>query len=370
MSDLPLLTLSFAALGIGCPAGKKQRKTPCAGGHYGLANDSSLSVRMVLLSRLMRTRDEIMLEEAARSPVGEAVLAQLRSLFLRLALAAGGIDPSLSEAQILTLFGLSGSTVAAQRLYDSGLTLPGKLPWQRAKALLSVFLDALAATRVVTTGYTIGELLLQKPAAPLDAAAQAGIASLVALVECESSRRLSGGSSRSSSSSARSSPPAAVVPGDPAAGPLPAAADEGGAGAAPPGAQAAGGGGSSGSGGLFGGAQQPPFAVNATASLAANVERLAELRLRRGLDPAERAAIGAALEEGLSILQAGNAEARRALLADCILAALAHPGAAQLWASALEAAEGELESVEALAAAITSGCASIAGVLFASALGM
>jgi hypothetical protein len=100
------------------------------------------------------------------------------------------------------------------------------------------------------------------------------------------------------------------------------------------------------------------------------VERLAELRLRRGLEPAERAALGAALEEGLSILQAGNTEARRALLADCILAALAHSGAAQLWASALEAAEGELESVEALATAITSGCASIAGVLFASALGL
>ena len=104
MSELPLLTLSFAAHGIGCPAGKKQRKAPCAGGHYGLANDSSLAVRMILLSRLMRTRDETMLEEAARSPVGEVVLTQLRSLFLRVALAAGGTDPSLSEPQIVTLW--------------------------------------------------------------------------------------------------------------------------------------------------------------------------------------------------------------------------------------------------------------------------
>ena len=66
----------------------------------------------------------------------------------------------------------------------------------------------------------------------------------------------------------------------------------------------------------------------------------------------------------------GDAEARRALLSSCILGALVHPGAAQLWASALEAAEGELESVEALTAAITSDCASIAGVLFASGLGL
>ena len=338
---------------------------------------------MIVLSRLMRTRDETMLEEAARSPVGEVVLTQLRSLFLRVALAAGGTDPSLSEPQIVTLFGLSGSTVAAQRLYDSGLTLPGKLPWQRAKRLLSVFLDALAASRVVTVGYTIGELLLQKPAAPLNAPAQAQIASLVALVECESSRRLSGGSSRSSSSSARSSPPPAV-PAVPAVVPLPGEGGEGGGASAAEGSSSGGGSGGGGSGGPSGsggpggpasgpggpGAQQPPFALDAAASLVANVERLAGRRLRRALEPAERAAIGAALEEGLSILQAGDAEARRALLSSCILGALVHPGAAQLWASALEAAEGELESVEALAAAITSDCASIAGVLFASGLGL
>ena len=380
MSELPLLTLSFAALGIGCPAAKRPRKAPCAAGHYGLANDSSLAVRMIVLSRLMRTRDETMLEEAARSPVGEVVLTQLRSLFLRVALATGGTDPSLSEPQIVTLFLLSGSTVAAQRLYDSGLTLPGKLPWQRAKRLLSVFLDALAASRVVTVGYTIGELLLQKPAAPLDAPAQAQIASLVALVECETSRRLSGGSSRSSSSSARSSPPPAV-PAVPAVVPLPGEGGEGGGASAAEGSSSGGGSGGGGSGGPSGsggpggpasghGAHQPPFALDADASLAANVERLAGRRLRRALEPAERAAIGAALEEGLSILQAGDAEARRALLSSCILGALVHPGAAQLWASALEAAEGELESVEALAAAITSDCASIAGVLFASGLGL
>ena len=80
-----------------------------------------------------------MLEEAARSPVGEALLTQLRSLFLRVALAAGGTDPSLSEPQIVTFFSLSGSTVAAQRLYDSGLTLPGKLPWQRWASAPALF---------------------------------------------------------------------------------------------------------------------------------------------------------------------------------------------------------------------------------------
>lgn len=74
--------------------------------------------------------------------------------------------------------------------------------------------------------------------------------------------------------------------------------------------------------------------------------------------------------EGLSILQAGGADARRQLLAGGMLTALAHPGAAQLWASALEAAEGEVQSVETLCIAVTEGCSAIAAVLFTSALGL
>ena len=52
-------------------------------GHHGVANDSSVAVRLVALSRLMRVRDEEMLEAAARSPVGMAVLDALRAVVLR-----------------------------------------------------------------------------------------------------------------------------------------------------------------------------------------------------------------------------------------------------------------------------------------------
>lgn len=58
------------------------------------------------------------------------------------------------------------------------------------------------------------------------------------------------------------------------------------------------------------------------------------------------------------------------LIAANATVALASPGAAQLWACCLEACEGEVASVEALATAITAGCAAVAGLLLANALGV
>ena len=76
------------------------------------------------------------------------------------------------------------------------------------------------------------------------------------------------------------------------------------------------------------------------------------------------------LPPGLSVLQAGSSDARQQLLAANATVALASPGAAQLWACCLEACEGEVASVEALATAITAGCAAVAGLLLANALGV
>ena len=89
------------------------------------------------------------------------------------------------------------------------------------------------------------------------------------------------------------------------------------------------------------------------------------------LGAGESAALRQALDEGLSVLQAGGSDARQQLLAADATVALASPGAAQLWACCLEACEeGEVASVEALATAITSGCAAVAGLLFANAFGV
>ena len=74
------------------------------------------------------------------------------------------------------------------------------------------------------------------------------------------------------------------------------------------------------------------------------------------------------LDEGLSVLQAGGADARSTLLTSNVLIALTTPAGAQLWVCIAEAAEGQPSSVEAMANAIERCCSTMAGALFASQL--
>jgi hypothetical protein len=117
-----------------------------------------------------------------------------------------------------------------------------------------------------------------------------------------------------------------------------------------------------------------PFAIDASLSLRANVERLLGRRVHhRALDAAESHSVGDALNESLSILQTGDAAARASLLDAPMLDALLNPGAAQAWASAVEVAteEGDAaQSVAALAAALVSACSTVAAGLFVSAIGL
>ena len=170
------------------------------------------------------------------------------------------------------------------------------------------------------------------------------------LAECETIKRLQGGGSDAfSASSSRSMPPPLPPPPLPAP-PVPPPAPQAQPAQPPP--------------------PPPPFAFEAGRSLSANFERLVQLRLQRALEASELTAIRAALDEALSVLQAGGAERRRQLLAADAAVALANPGTAQLWASCLEAMEGEVESVQALMGDVVNGCSAIAAVLFASAVGM
>ena len=107
-----------------------------------------------------------------------------------------------------------------------------------------------------------------------------------------------------------------------------------------------------------------PFALDGAQSLASNVHRLAAASLQRPLGAEEAATLDTALEEALSVLQAGGAEARRQLLDADALHALATPSAAFLWATSLEATEDTVSSVSTMATAIVKSCSDIAAVLF------
>ena len=364
------MTLSFASISlgpeeVGAPSGAgssssssgsgSKRKAPSRSGHYGLSIDSTDTVHLVALSRLMRAKDGSILEAAARSPAAAALLQCLRAAVLRVAAAA---HRDLTDENVATLFNLSGSTVATRGLYQAGFTLPTRLPHAAARALVAALLDGLTEARTAEVGYAVALLLQRVPPLPLDDAATAEIAALCASVEAFMAARLaaaaasassaaaSASSAASSASGSSASDPPQPPPGAPVA-PLPMPEDLGPAAAA----------------------SAPPFAIDAAASFGANLQRLLAHRLRRSLTPPEAAAVPIAASEGLSILQAGDAQARERLLATPMGTALSTPGAAQLWASAVEAVtESQVDSVEALLAAVVSSCSNVAGAVFAAAI--
>ena len=100
-----LIALSLAYTDVGTPASKRKAAVSHSG-HWGLTNDSASAVALVVLSRLYHSRDETTLAAASRSPFGLAVLAALRALVLRVAIANGGADPALSESNLVTMFNL------------------------------------------------------------------------------------------------------------------------------------------------------------------------------------------------------------------------------------------------------------------------
>ena len=243
-----------------------------------------------------------MLAHAAASPIGAAFLDSLRASVLRVAVAAGGADPGLSAISVDTLFNLSGSTFASSSRYNgSSLTLPSRLPFARAKALLRAMLDSLAAALLVAEGGALANLLRVLPPRPLDEVAQAAIAALIAVVEADTTRRLQAGAgSSSSSSSTRSAQPSLMGPPLPL--PLPTSV------AQPP----------------------PPPPLDVSTSLLSNVHRLLETRLGRPMTQEERDALDAGLVEALGVLRFGTDAEHRAALRSVALTALSTSAGAQL----------------------------------------
>jgi len=309
------------------------------GAHYGVNSDASTPIALVALSRLARTKDAPTLERMAASPFGIALLTTLRSLTLRAALAAG-FDQGLSDANIATLFNLPGSSTKYQSQYGDFGSLQSRMPWPQYKRLVSALLEALTTARQGQAGYVPGQLMLTtSPTAPLDAAGQAAIAALVASVEQSMLTHLRSGdaggasSSSSSSSSRRTTSPPLPPPQLPSP---------------PPQAPAA-------------------FAIDPAQSLATNLTRLVASRARRQLNAPEVATLAAALDDGLSVFQAGDAAARQQLLATNVLVALTNQSGAWLWAATVEAVEHPTSSIALLAAAVIDFCSNTAAMLFADA---
>ena len=154
-----LIELAFQRLTLAPIAapGSKRR----AAGHAGLSSDSSASVGLVALSRLLATKAETILEVSASTAAGAAFTIALQGVVLRVAVRVGGASPQLDDGNVRGLFNLSASHVAQPHLYNAGWSLPSRLPHAQAKALLTGLLDALTAIRTTAKGYPVAQRLLQ-----------------------------------------------------------------------------------------------------------------------------------------------------------------------------------------------------------------
>ena len=314
-----MLSFSLRDLDI-LDVGAPKRKLGVTAVHGGLPTDTSLPVRLLVLSRFIRTKDEAILLQTIQTPGGAAALAALEAAFAAAAAA-------LTVTQVKSFFAQSGSAVATKRLWEAGLTLPAALPWEKAKQMLAALLAALAAVRETGDGYLLARRIMQPtPLTPEDRAALAALAG-----DVETRLRAQLGPPPQvppSSSSARSSP--STVPPS----------------AAPPAAQ-----------------------INVAESLAANIRKSLEARMGRLLSAADAASLNAKLEEALSLLQAGSVEQRQQLLAAVAPAALSQPSGALLWAAVLEAAANtDGTNAAAMFAAILETTATFASAMFASAV--
>ena len=311
---------------------------PTGAAHYGVSSDASTALHLIALSRLVRAKDEGTLQRAASSPIGVAVVAALRALTLRVASSVDDLSSLLNEANMLTMFNLSGSSTKYENQYGSFGSLQARMPWPRYRALVSALLEALTASRRDQIGYVVGQMLLAATPTALTAEGQAAIAALITTLEPTMRARLTtpgaaSSSSGSGSSSQRTTPPPEQQPPMPLPEPPP----------------------------------PPPLAIDPMQSLSANLRRVIERRLNHQLSPSEAATVANALGEGLSVLQAGGEAARQQLLGTNVLVALTSQGGAWLWASTLEATEQPVASIGALATAIVDGCSAMAATLFASA---
>jgi hypothetical protein len=327
-ADALLSMLAVEGLSIDAPGDSRASKV--RGGHFGERADSAqMAVRLIILSRVLLTKDASVLAAVLTAVHGAELLNQLLVATLRLATLASRVEEAsgpITHTNMQTLFGMTGSTLMRQPSYESLFGLPDRLSWIDARLVYTALLDALAEVRMTEPGAAI-EALLNTNATTSDATPAAVVASFVAAVEASATARINAGTRdgagayTTSSSAGHATPPPLPI--------LPAAQ-----------------------------APSSPFAppvatVDPTLPLDANVQRRVAAHLSRFIiDPAEVQALVAALTGCLHALGSNmgpnGAEARRQLATITPFGtAIADANVAQVWASTLQVLEqGHIDTLE------------------------
>ena len=344
-----------------------KRRRPRTG--YGLSADSKESVSIIVLSWLVRSNDAATLANSMKHPLTTAFLDAVRSMVLSVAKDVGGAHPSIVAMQLTTFFNMSGSHIHSARLYNGGLSLPGKLKHERAKALLLALLDSVAHSRNKVNGHALSTTVLQLSSAPHgtwstapptpELAAQ--VSAAVAEMETAMRKILSkeGGGASSSSSTTPDAPPepesssSSPTPSPPPPPlPFPQPSQPSSSSSAPP---------------------LGPIRVifDPSRSLVLNAQFKVEATLQRRLNAGDVQALTDALVDAMDIIDAGTVEARRQLLVDTpMVTSVSMYAAAAVWTAllhVLQSADGA-STIAELLPKVTEACAIINMNLVADAL--
>jgi hypothetical protein len=322
--------------------------------HGGERHDSAQqSVKNIIISRILKTRDERAIQECIVTPFGGLLIQQLQAVVLSVCADAQSSFPQthqLTAANIQTLFNLSGSTLWRSALYNAQLLLPHRLPFSFASRVYLLLLDTIGTSHSTPTGAALDVLLAAQGCAEVTPDTESGEAIILEFtsVVLEHMRKQlgtqkaradqgaegSGAGGRSSSPSSSSTAPTTIRdPPSPKATPT---------------------------------ASSP--LVNPTASLRTNCTSRVQQLVRRPLTRVEERQLNESLDEGLSLLPSGTAENRRVLLTSSFVTALEEASAAQLYACVLEvlrshetAQEGRVD-FSALVQGIVSSCSAVAAL--------
>ena len=111
-------------------------------------DSGQLSVRLILLSRLLDVRNHEKLMTLSNTGIGGALLAMLRDIFLQAARAIGGdTAQALTPTNVESIFNATGSMLVRPPMYAAQLSVPGRLPFAAATVLYQKLLMVLTAER-------------------------------------------------------------------------------------------------------------------------------------------------------------------------------------------------------------------------------
>ena len=323
---------SLAGLSIGAPVGARKRS-----GHHGLRINASASVALVVLSRLLRSKDVGVLEARAASAMGSALLGHLRATALVLA-SVGASSSSLTPAVIAQLFRLEGAVVASASQYAT-TSIAAALPHAAATVVYHALLDALTEVSSTQMGTAIA-VRLNASSHLLNLEDSAAVTALVQWLARWVEER--------EAEPSPPPPPAVQLEQEhpPPAAPLPPPSEPSTAASS---------------------VRTPTPApttssLDAAASLATNAALLLQARLERALEANEREELTRALDEALMIIYAGDGEARRTALHGGFLESITTIHGAQLWAAVAESlGSPAVGSVHAAIQRLMSACEVAAG---------